>query len=165
MNVAQIVAKTLQAKAEPLLPGAGMIVNGISKAVRSGMRLSASEAANMANTQIDGAQRFWDVELEQAVEYLAENFPLGSGYGGASKDAWAVAVRNNFTGRVVPIIACRPGYEIDDLTRACLVEGWRTTTPPAPAPPAIHAPPPVKAGTPWLIIGAGALVGLLFLRK
>lgn len=165
MMLAQIVGQGA-APVEPLLPGTGIIVNAISKIIRSGMRLYAGQVASMANTQIDRAQRFWRVELEQAAEYLAENFGPGSGYGGASIEMWRIALGNNFTWRVVPVIACRPGYEIDDISRACVEERRKTTPPPADlTPPADLAPPPVKAGTPVWLIGAAAVVGLLLFRK
>ena len=160
--------------AGPVLRGSRIIIDAISALMRSGMRLTASDVARMANTQIAKAQRFWSVELDQASEALAVAFSTAIP-GGASQAGWRNVLQNNFGWRIVLIQACRVGYEMDRVTRECVLERKPApvTTAPAdlttPAPDALPPPDWVPAGAangiPVWLIGVGAVAALMLFRK
>lgn len=148
-----------------ILPGAKLIIGAVSRNMRSGLRLTGIEAVMMANVQIDPKQRFYRVELVQASETLGRDFGVETYYG-SGPGAWLEFLERVFGSRVVPIVACPPGYKMSPITKTCAMSMPSTTEPPVkhipfapPVEPEIpHVPPAVEPEIPYVPIqetGAG----------
>ncbi len=144
-----------------------IIVNAVTANMRVGLRIWPGKAIELANTQIDTAQRFYVVELDKAAEALTRSFPLEKAPYGTDESTWRMLIRNKMNWRTVSIKACKPGLEVDPVSRKC-VEKY-IPTPATILPPVPPVPEPEEAGilggSGMMLMAAAAVVGFMIFRK
>ncbi len=158
---------------EKILLGSQIIIDAVAGNMRSGHRLWPDKAVGMANAQIASDQRFFQVELDQAAEQLTIAFPASAAPYGTDQITWRMLIGNKLAWRVVSITACRAGFVMDPVSKACVqwraAPSEREAAPLLPEPEeALLLPKPeeadAKTGTPILLIAAVAVVALLLFR-
>ncbi len=95
---------------------AQMIASSVLAAMQSGYGATPDQAVRMADRQINPAQRFYDVEFNQAATLLAQSYPA------VTVNAWLLHLGNNMGHRRVVMPVCPYGEVVDPVSRACVPE-------------------------------------------
>lgn len=89
----------------------------IAKHYESGLNLGRDGAIRRADGEIRPDQRFWIVEFEQAGEILAARSPLTE-----TAQNWTELMKIYMKPRMIGMVYCKYGQEIDSVTRRCVTQ-------------------------------------------
>jgi len=115
----QVIAPREEAPGEEptgYLPAAQMIASAVGSVMDSGYGVTPTQAIRVADSQIDPAYKFYQVEFQQAATLLGQSHPA------VHVNTWLMFLGNNMGYRKVVMPICRYGEVADPMTKACVPE-------------------------------------------